>query len=117
MDVLVTGHSHKLDIWQGHDGGLYVNPGSVRCFVELIVLLHMTSGMPVIHVTDCSNDLFTKILSLRQATGAYTTTSAMVHPPSFILMDVQGSKVVTYSYILDGEVCYCKKLRIFDFIN
>lgn len=29
IDVLVTGHSHKLDIWQGRDGGLYVNPGSV----------------------------------------------------------------------------------------
>lgn len=40
-----------------------------------------------------------------QATGAYSTTSPEVHPPSFILMDVQGSKVTTYSYVLDGEVC------------
>lgn len=29
VDVLVTGHTHKLDIWQGRDGGLYINPGSV----------------------------------------------------------------------------------------
>lgn len=66
VDVLVTGHTHKLDIWQGRDGGLYVNPGS--------------------------------------ATGAYTTTSVIVHPPSFVLMDVQGSKIMTYSYVLDSEV-------------
>lgn len=66
VDVLVTGHTHKLDIWQGRDGGLYVNPGS--------------------------------------ATGAYTTTSVIIHPPSFVLMDVQGSKIVTYSYVLDSEV-------------
>lgn len=41
---------------------------------------------------------------MAQATGAYTTTSVAVSPPSFVLMDVQGSKVVTYSYVLDGEV-------------
>lgn len=29
VDVLVTGHTHKLAIWQGKEGGLYVNPGSV----------------------------------------------------------------------------------------
>lgn len=65
VDVLVTGHTQKLAIWQGEEGGLYVNPGS--------------------------------------ATGAYSTTSAEVNPPSFVLMDVQGSQVTTYSYVLDGE--------------
>lgn len=29
MDVLVTGHTQQLEIWQGEAGGLYVNPGSV----------------------------------------------------------------------------------------
>lgn len=29
VDVLITGNTHKLDIWQGRDGGLYINPGSV----------------------------------------------------------------------------------------
>ncbi|CDF35825.1 unnamed protein product [Chondrus crispus] len=67
VDVLITGHTHKLAVWQGKEGGLYVNPGS--------------------------------------ATGAYSTTKTEVEPPSFVLMDVQGSKVVTYSYVLDGEVC------------
>ena len=30
VDVLVTGHTQALDIWQGEEGGLYINPGSVR---------------------------------------------------------------------------------------
>lgn len=37
----------------------------------------------------------------------------MVHPPSFVLMDVQGSKVVTYSYVLDGDVCF-QTFQVFD---
>ncbi|CAN8061801.1 unnamed protein product [Agarophyton chilense] len=35
------------------------------------------------------------------ATGAYTTVDQTLSPPSFVLMDVQGSKIVTYSYVLD----------------
>lgn len=30
VDVLVTGHTQEPGIWQGEEGGLYVNPGSVR---------------------------------------------------------------------------------------
>lgn len=39
-----------------------------------------------------------------QATGAYTTSRKSVSPPSFVLIDVQGNKMVTYSYILDKKV-------------
>ena len=37
------------------------------------------------------------------ATGAPTSTSSDCPLPSFVLIDIQGAKVVTYSYILvDG---------------
>ncbi|PXF48688.1 Vacuolar protein sorting-associated protein 29 [Gracilariopsis chorda] len=63
VDVLITGNSHAVEVWQSNDGGIFVSPGS--------------------------------------ATGAYTTVNHTVSPPSFVLMDVQGSKVVTYNYILE----------------
>ena len=35
-------------------------------------------------------------------TGAYSCTDSSIQP-SFVLMAVQGAKVVTYSYVLEGE--------------
>eukprot|EP00171_Calliarthron_tuberculosum_P012424 IDg12424t1 len=63
-DVLISGHTHKLNIQQGASGGLFINPGS--------------------------------------ATGAPTMQSGPVEKPSFVLLDIQGSIVVSYSYILQG---------------
>lgn len=97
--MLVTGHTHKLDIWQGRNGGLYINPGSVSG--GLIVLKHKVADKNIL----AAKLAHTTMISTRvQATGAYTTSSVIVHSPSFVLMDVQGSKVVTYSYVLDGDV-------------
>ncbi len=65
VDVLVSGHTHKLSVRQGAEGGLYINPGS--------------------------------------ATGCSSIGCPTKPKPSFVLIDVQGNKVVTYSYILDEE--------------
>jgi hypothetical protein len=33
VDVMIAGHTHKLSVRQGPEGGLYINPGSVRMIV------------------------------------------------------------------------------------
>lgn len=111
VDVLVTGHTQKLVIWQGEEGGLYVNPGSVSSFMEnakKAPVICISIGKVNLLTASVRNGLAISITclnpSISQATGAYTTTNPEVSQPSFILMDVQGSKVVTYSYVLDGEV-------------
>ncbi len=43
-------------------------------------------------------------LCFSQATGAPTMVGGIVQKPSFVLIDVQGSLVVTYSYVLEGKV-------------
>lgn len=30
VDVLITGNSHAVEVWQSNDGGIFVSPGSVR---------------------------------------------------------------------------------------
>lgn len=32
VDVLISGHTHKLNVRQGSEGGLYINPGTVRLY-------------------------------------------------------------------------------------
>jgi hypothetical protein len=39
---------------------------------------------------------------VRQATGSPTVSDAEKPDASFVLIDVQGSKLVTYSYVLPG---------------
>lgn len=34
VDVLVSGHTHKLNVRQGSEGGLYINPGTVRLYLR-----------------------------------------------------------------------------------
>lgn len=35
VDVMVSGHTHKLCVRQGSEGGLYVNPGSVSYILNM----------------------------------------------------------------------------------
>lgn len=51
-------------------------------------------SLPFCHLTVC----------FCQATGAPTMLGGTVHNPSFVLIDVQGSLVDTYSYVLEGKV-------------
>jgi vacuolar protein sorting-associated protein 29 len=71
VDVLVTGHTHKLRAME-YEGKFLVNPGSI--------------------------------------TGAYHGFSVDV-VPSFVLLDVQGSQVVTYVYELHGEEVKVEKIE------
>lgn len=99
VDVLITGHTHRLSIWQGEEGGLYINPGSVR---DKQVVKYTQQIGPITNMLTSFQII--RLMLFAQATGAYTTTEFEVAPPSFVLVDVQGSKVVTYSYFLNGTV-------------
>lgn len=40
VDVLITGNSHAVEVWQSNDGGIFVSPGSVseKALVDLSLI-------------------------------------------------------------------------------
>ncbi|KAH7912362.1 Metallo-dependent phosphatase-like protein [Hygrophoropsis aurantiaca] len=80
VDVLVSGHTHTFQALE-YDGRFFVNPGSAT---------GAWSGMHSSNPTPTSTS---------------TSTSVYDTIPSFALMDIQGSVVVTYVYqLVEGEV-------------
>lgn len=60
VDVLVTGQTQKLSIWQGDEGGLYVNPGSVSSVTlnakeasVICIRIGMGNGLTAFVELDC----------------------------------------------------------------
>eukprot|EP00173_Palmaria_palmata_P004450 Plantae.Rhodophyta-Palmaria_palmata.ctg6101.p1 GENE.Plantae.Rhodophyta-Palmaria_palmata.ctg6101~~Plantae.Rhodophyta-Palmaria_palmata.ctg6101.p1 ORF type:complete len:128 (+),score=13.75 Plantae.Rhodophyta-Palmaria_palmata.ctg6101:323-706(+) len=74
VDVLISGHTHKLNVRQGSEGGLYINPGT--------------------------------------ATGCASVFGSSEPDASFVLIDVQGNKIVTYSYILQHKGEEVEEVRV-----
>jgi hypothetical protein len=104
VDVMIAGHTHKLSVRQGPEGGLYINPGSVRMIVLINDLDFCALSRPPRLTRNCG------VLFLQcQATGCAPISDPEIPPASFVLIDVQGNKIVTYSYVLQivgqEEVC------------
>jgi len=101
VDVLITGHTHKNEI-QEYEKKYIVNPGSITgaysafstYVIELCALWstvqlgHLRSRLVNVRVTD-------HYVPLR------VSVSDVI--PSFVLMAVKGSKIVTYVYELKGS--------------
>lgn len=68
VDVLITGHTHKLDIWQGRDRALFVNPGSVRFFLSLFVIIEVST----ITAEELSNTHFPLLLPILNSIGNWS---------------------------------------------
>lgn len=105
VDVLVTGHSHKLRVQQGPEGGLYINPGSVRYRSIALILCLFPICLNWCCLILFPFLLFIPFLSFAKATGCATVSDAVEPNASFVLLDVQGNKIVAYSYVLmkDGD--------------
>jgi vacuolar protein sorting-associated protein 29 len=78
VDILITGNTHRNEVNE-YEGKWFINPGSITGAYRSVSF----SPFPCSHVT-----------------GSTLTTEVI---PSFILLAIQGSKVVTYVYELHGD--------------
>lgn len=75
VDVLISGHTHRNEVVE-HDGHYHINPGSI------------TGAF-----SECSS------MAKKADDGSLSVS------PSFVLLAVQGSKVICYVYeLIDGDV-------------
>lgn len=115
VDILVSGATHKFEAFE-FEGRFFLNPGSATGAFTFAKLGN-TSGKANNEKNGVENDedKENKQDGGNENADSNATTSsakAKVNPetvnstiPSFALMDIQGSNVVTYVYqLVDGEV-------------
>lgn len=92
VDVLVSGATHAVQAVE-YDGRFYLNPGSA-------------TGAWTGHPTTATSTTSTPATSdSASPPSASTADRYRDPPPSFALMDIQGSVIVTYVYqYIDGDV-------------
>jgi hypothetical protein len=111
VDVMIAGHTHKLSVRQGAEGGLYINPGSVRSLASAAAAAaagrqELSAGPENAWACGMSDPPCTTFRPLPagvQATGCASVLIPEEPEASFVLIDVQGNKIVTYSYILESK--------------
>ncbi len=82
VDILITGHTHKNEVNE-YEGKWFINPGSITGayrYVSYLVFIYSSINIYIVLST--------------------LTTDVT---PSFILLAIQGNKVVTYVYELHGD--------------
>lgn len=113
VDILVSGATHKFEAFE-FEGRFFINPGSATGAFTFSKL-GSTSGKANEKNGAAENDEDKENKQDggdKSADGEATQAKAPVDPdsvnstiPSFALMDIQGSNVVTYVYqLVDGEV-------------
>ena len=92
VDILITGHTHKNEVNE-YEGKWFINPGSITGAYRSVQsdILHYSFN-------SCVYCLLYFLISKKTKS---TLTSEVT--PSFILLAIQGSKVVTYVYELHGD--------------
>jgi vacuolar protein sorting-associated protein 29 len=80
VDILITGNTHRNEVNE-YEGKWFINPGSITGAYRLNISLYLSGN----------DNLYTR------------STLTIDVTPSFILLAIQGSKVVTYVYELHGD--------------
>ena len=97
VDILITGHTHRNEVSE-FEGKWFINPGSItgayRCVINPVDLAIFDEMVQCYFIT-ISNQLIVLCIYIS------TLTTDVV--PSFILLAIQGNKVVTYVYELHGD--------------
>jgi len=91
VDIVITGHTHKFEAYEFGDK-FFVNPGSATGAYSGLTRSRSPSS---------------SFLHLPLLTLFIHLTSPLISDvnPSFVLMDIQGSNVVTFVYqLINGEV-------------
>lgn len=84
VDILISGHTHKFEAYE-HENKFYINPGKLMEFIYSFTV-----------------KIEYYLIFLGSATGAYNALETFI-TPSFVLMDIQSTIVVTYVYQLIGD--------------
>ena len=84
MDILITGHTHRNEVNE-YEGKWFINPGSITGAYR--------------YNKQSESPLHVRLIYFHLLSSTLTTEVT----PSFILLAIQGSKVVTYVYELHGE--------------
>lgn len=106
VDVMVAGHTHQLSVRQGNEGGLYINPGSVRRNCKRSMTRRQNPCIAprrvlILYSRLALDRFLSRMRRNCQATGCSTVSDPEEPDASFVLIDVQGNKIVTYSYVLE----------------
>lgn len=122
VDVLVAGNARRLSIERGDEsGGLVVRPGSATGAPAVTDPWLWDDGAPAAAHADGdgaeqprnggsdgveeAGDAAADGRQAHQQRQQQQQRASSSAQPSFVLMDVQGSKIVTYSYVLDAADC------------
>ena len=87
VDILISGHTHRNEVNE-YEGKWFINPGSITGAYRYNYFVYPSCFSVLIMC------LFLKLI--------FSTLTTEV-TPSFILLAIQGSKVVTYVYELHGD--------------
>jgi vacuolar protein sorting-associated protein 29 len=95
VDILISGHTHRNEVNE-YEGKWFINPGSITGAYRYFKLLILS-----IRFSNRFSSVILMFWHLFRPCLSSTLTTEVT--PSFILLAIQGSKVVTYVYELHGD--------------
>ncbi|GJP43213.1 hypothetical protein CLOM_g2707 [Closterium sp. NIES-68] len=100
VDILITGHTHRFKAYR-HQGRLLINPGSATGAYTPTTATAAAAAAVSGTVGACSDTAGDAGAAAPTAAAAAAGGATPLHP-SFVLMDVDGARVVVYIYELVG---------------
>ncbi|CAI5942738.1 unnamed protein product [Closterium sp. NIES-64] len=97
VDILITGHTHRFKAYR-HQGRLLINPGSATGAYTPSTAAAAAAAATAAAAAAAAGETD----AAAAAGGAAAAAAAAALHPSFVLMDVDGARVVVYIYELVG---------------